>query len=106
MWTSESVEQLRELWAEGNSATTCAVILNTSRNAVIGKVHRLNLPQRSTDKRLRVPVGRPRERVRPERTVPTFNRAPARVRKQRAEPQTKDELRAMLAEALRNTALL
>ena len=47
-WTDERVEQLKKLWAEGLSASQIAAqIGGVSRNAVIGKVHRLNLPGRA-----------------------------------------------------------
>ena len=43
-WTSEKVEKLKELWGKGNTASQIAQILGgVSRNAVIGKAHRLNL---------------------------------------------------------------
>lgn len=46
-WTDERVEKLKRLWAEGLSASQIAAQLGgVSRNAVIGKVHRLNLPGR------------------------------------------------------------
>lgn len=48
-WTDDWIEKLRSLWAEGLSASQIAVELGgVSRNAVIGKVHRLKLPQRKT----------------------------------------------------------
>lgn len=44
LWTVERVEQLRKLWTEGYTASQCAQMLGgVSRNAVIGKAHRLNL---------------------------------------------------------------
>lgn len=47
-WTDERVEQLKKLWAEGLSASQIAAQLGgVSRNAVIGKVHRLHLPGRA-----------------------------------------------------------
>ncbi|CAD7052452.1 GcrA cell cycle regulator [Pseudorhizobium endolithicum] len=47
-WTDERVEKLKRLWAEGLSASQIAAQLGgVSRNAVIGKVHRLNLPGRA-----------------------------------------------------------
>ncbi len=47
MWTGERVELLRKLWAEGLSASQIAAQLGSvSRNAVIGKVHRLKLSGR------------------------------------------------------------
>lgn len=46
-WTDERVENLKKLWAEGLSASQIAVQLGgVSRNAVIGKVHRLKLSSR------------------------------------------------------------
>lgn len=47
MWTDERVEQLKKLWSEGLSASQIAAQLGgVSRNAVIGKVHRLHLSSR------------------------------------------------------------
>ncbi|WP_455466174.1 GcrA family cell cycle regulator [Bartonella sp. B39] len=46
-WTYERVELLKKLWSEGLSASQIAAQLGgVSRNAVIGKVHRLKLPGR------------------------------------------------------------
>ena len=46
-WTDERIEQLRRLWAEGHSASQIAGTLGgVSRNAVIGKIHRLGLSGR------------------------------------------------------------
>ena len=43
-WTDEKVEKLKELWGKGNTAGQIAEIIGgISRNAVIGKAHRLNL---------------------------------------------------------------
>ena len=43
-WTEEKVAKLKELWGKGNTASQIAEILGgISRNAVIGKAHRLNL---------------------------------------------------------------
>src|SRR5687768_15531828 len=46
-WTDERVDLLRKLWAEGLSASQIAAQLGSvTRNAVIGKVHRLKLSSR------------------------------------------------------------
>ena len=43
-WTEEKVTKLKELWGKGNTASEIAQIIGgISRNAVIGKAHRLNL---------------------------------------------------------------
>ena len=46
-WTDERVDKLKELWAEGMSASQIAKVMGgVTRNAVIGKVHRLGLSNR------------------------------------------------------------
>ena len=43
-WNEEKVNKLKELWGKGNTANQIAEIIGgISRNAVIGKAHRLNL---------------------------------------------------------------
>ncbi|PWE28729.1 GcrA cell cycle regulator, partial [Pararhodobacter marinus] len=47
-WTDERVELLKKMWAEGKSASQIAKELGSvTRNAVIGKVHRLGLSSRT-----------------------------------------------------------
>ncbi|ABL70135.1 MULTISPECIES: GcrA family cell cycle regulator [Paracoccus] len=49
-WTDERVETLKRMWAEGQSASQIAKELGgVTRNAVIGKVHRLGLSNRTED---------------------------------------------------------
>lgn len=46
-WTDHRIEQLKELWGEGKTASEIADYLgDVSRNAVIGKAHRLGLSSR------------------------------------------------------------
>ena len=43
-WTDDKVNKLKELWGKGQTASQIAEIIGgVSRNAVIGKAHRLNL---------------------------------------------------------------
>ncbi|MEO0618900.1 MAG: GcrA family cell cycle regulator [Pseudomonadota bacterium] len=61
-WTEERVETLKKLWTEGLSASQIASRLgDVTRNAVIGKVHRLGLSGRATTSRMK--TVRPRKRT-------------------------------------------
>ena len=63
-WTDERVELLKKLWSEGLSASAIAAELGgVTRNAVIGKVHRLGLSGRA-----KAPVAQPQRRLKPTRT--------------------------------------
>lgn len=70
-WTDDRVELLTKLWAEGLSASQIAGRLGgVTRNAVIGKVHRLGLSGRATSSRSSA--------ARPRRAhVPRTNRTPS-----------------------------
>jgi GcrA cell cycle regulator len=62
-WTDERVELLKKLWSEGLSASAIATELGgVTRNAVIGKVHRLGLSGRA-----KTPAPTPQRRVKPTR---------------------------------------
>ena len=51
-WTTERESKLKELWKKGHTASKIASILGeTTRNAVIGKAHRLNLQARAGSKK-------------------------------------------------------
>ena len=52
-WTEEKVAKLKALWGKGNTASQIAEILGgVSRNAVIGKAHRLNLSGKIITKKI------------------------------------------------------
>ena len=53
-WTEEKVKKLKELWGKENTASQIAEIIgDVSRNAVIGKAHRLNLSAKINDNKIR-----------------------------------------------------
>ena len=56
-WTKEREEKLKELWSKGHTASQIANLLGeTTRNAVIGKAHRLNLEARAATKKTKPTV--------------------------------------------------
>ena len=51
-WTQDKEEKLKKLWEKGHTASQIAEILgDTTRNAVIGKAHRLKLAARAPSKK-------------------------------------------------------
>lgn len=90
-WTDDRVEQLKKLWEAGLSASQIAAELgNVTRNAVIGKVHRLGLSGRAKSPSTSAP--RPRKArpaqhmVRISRPQSRGNAALARVFETEPEP--------------------
>lgn len=66
-WTSEIIGRLRALWAEGHSTAEIGRRLGVSKNAIVGKAHRLNLPARPSPIR----TGRsPKPKARPVPKAP------------------------------------
>ena len=58
-WTAEKEGKLRELWKKGHTASQIASIIgDKTRNAIIGKAHRLNLESRTTSKKIKSKVNR------------------------------------------------
>ena len=45
-WTPERIAELESLWATGETTAEIGRMLNVSKNAVVGKAHRLGLPGR------------------------------------------------------------
>lgn len=53
-WTEDKVKKLKELWGKGSTASQIAEIIgDVSRNAVIGKAHRLNLSTKTNDNKIK-----------------------------------------------------
>ena len=81
-WTDKRIGLLRQLWAEGESATAIAARLRVSRAAVLGKVFRLRLdPERdSKPRRAEAAVPPPRSSGRPAagKTLLELNNATCR----------------------------
>ena len=51
-WNAEKEKKLKELWTKGHTASQIAALLGkTTRNAVIGKAHRLNLEARAISRK-------------------------------------------------------
>jgi GcrA cell cycle regulator len=69
-WTDERVELLKKMWNEGHSASQIAKELGgVTRNAVIGKVHRLGLSNRTTpeaEAKAEEPASSPAPEAKPE----------------------------------------
>ena len=66
-WTDEAIFRLRTLWSEGLSTAEIGRRLNISKNAVVGKAHRLNLAARPSPIRRTPGEATPRQ-VPPKRT--------------------------------------
>ncbi len=97
-WTDEQVEQLRQAWMEGKSASQIASLLGQglTRNAVIGKVHRLGLAGRTKSPSAVGAHARPHQAQQNERSAapPRAASAPRMVRGATAlaiRPQTVSE---------------
>ena len=76
-WTEERVEQLKQLWTEGLSASQIARVLGgVTRNAVIGKVHRLGLSGRAAPSKPARTVFKAPRPARPAAAAPS---APRRI---------------------------
>ncbi|SPH24760.1 hypothetical protein DEA8626_03797 [Defluviimonas aquaemixtae] len=88
-WTDERVELLKKMWAEGQSASQIAKELGgVTRNAVIGKVHRLGLSNRvggTPEPKTKAAEPAPKPEARPAAQAKPA-RAEAKAQPQRTEP--------------------
>jgi len=78
-WNEETIGRIRTLWAEGLSTAEIGRRMGITKNAVVGKAHRLNLPARPSPIR-RTPGDKPPRRSVPRRvvgpTLPALQAAP------------------------------
>ncbi len=85
-WTDERIERLKKMWADGATASQIADELGgVSRNAVIGKAHRLGLDARPSP----VKPGEEKEKKAP--ATPASKQARAETSARRQAPATADE---------------
>ena len=75
-WTDEKVKKLKDLWTKGHTASQIAEMLGeTTRNAVIGKAHRLDLEARAPSKQSNIPRSKDNRQIRRVSTAPTTRKA-------------------------------
>jgi GcrA cell cycle regulator len=86
-WTDEAIARLVALWGEGFSASECGQRMGVSRNAVIGKVHRLGL----SGKYRRPREGR-RRMTKPRASKPAAQKSP-NIEQPPEMPQMRQDLR-------------
>ena len=79
-WTDETIARLRELWSQGLSTAEIGRQLSITKNAVVGKAHRLGLPPRPSPIRNRkVKDGETPSTETPRRKPPTRKTAAPKV---------------------------
>ncbi len=76
-WTDEQVEELKKLWDQGLTTGEIGKALGVSKNAVVGKAHRLKLDSRPS------PIRRGEDEPQPEQpaTAPVEREKAAEVKK-------------------------
>ncbi|SFD48517.1 GcrA cell cycle regulator [Sulfitobacter brevis] len=93
-WTDDRVETLKKMWGEGQSASQIAKELGgVTRNAVIGKVHRLGLSNRAATG-APAPAGKPDAKPKPEVAAETKPKAAAKPKATTPEPEPEVEVEA------------
>ncbi|WP_343893401.1 GcrA family cell cycle regulator [Craurococcus roseus] len=92
-WTAKSIDLLRALWAEGHSTAEIGRRMGVTKNAIVGKAHRLDLPARPSPIRklegLGVPSSAPRRKpaAAAHDAAPAIAAAAARAVPQAPQPQ-------------------
>ena len=108
-WSENAVARLRELWSEGHSTAEIGRRLGVSKNAVVGKAHRLDLSARPSPIKGGAPIGsQPRQaKVIPKLTdmVPLPSCAPTPCEAAAAARREPRPPRAPVAPVARNLAV-
>ncbi len=81
-WNDENIARLRQFWADGLSTAEIGRRMGVSKNAVVGKAHRLDLPARPSPIRrdgAPAPARQPAPRRLVGPTLPSLASAPAAV---------------------------
>ncbi len=100
-WTDERVETLKTMWNEGKSASQIAKELGgVTRNAVIGKVHRLGLSNRTTSAKAAPkeaakakPAAKPKARPKAAKADPAAKTKPETAKPEAAHVQSEVQVR-------------
>lgn len=120
IWTDDQITELKQLWDRGDSAAIIGGAMGITRNAVLGKVHRLNLSSRHVVakhpyEQISAPRGsRSKTAVKARLAITLNTERPKRIEiktktfvfNKAAEQPTKTQLRAMLTQAVINTAAM
>ncbi|MEJ1974838.1 MAG: GcrA family cell cycle regulator [Acetobacteraceae bacterium] len=88
-WSDETIVRLRAMWSEGHSTAEIGRRLGTSKNAVVGKAHRLDLPPRPSPIRRdgsETPPRPPRKRIVGSTLPPLHSVAPSTPSRPHAPP--------------------
>ncbi|GAA6163280.1 GcrA family cell cycle regulator [Pelagimonas sp. KU-00592-HH] len=104
-WTDERVELLKKMWGEGQSASQIAKELGgVTRNAVIGKVHRLGLSNRATSTKTET---KPKAEAKPKPAPkPKAAEAPKPKAEPKPEPKTEPAVAARPATSPARKAII
>jgi hypothetical protein len=121
-WTADTIAQLIDLWGKELSASVIAKTMTISRNAVLGKVHRLGLSHRvktgaASSRIKKIPVEKPAKAqgysrpkltpiVGPPSGIALRTGASFTIKRRAWVEVSKNELRAQLTAAVKNTAAL
>jgi GcrA cell cycle regulator len=79
-WNDENVRRLKTLWAEGYSTAEIGRRMGGTKNAIVGKAHRLNLPTRPSPIRAEAERKPRQPRRAPRVTLPGAQQPPTRTK--------------------------